>query len=346
MTVTKEMILETLRKVEDPELKRDIISLGMLRDIATDHGKIFIHLEITTPSEPLKSLLKQSVQEHVRKIPGVSDVTVQISTQASRRGPAFSNQSPVAGIRRVIAVASGKGGVGKTTVAVNLALAVAQRGYKVGLMDGDIYGPNVPLMLGAAENARPSVTQDEKMGPLELHGIKMISMGILVPPDQPMIWRGPMLHNAVSQFVQKVDWGTLDFLFVDLPPGTGDVQLSLVQVVPLTGAVIVTTPQEVALLDVRKGIAMFQKTAVPILGMIENMTGEIFGRGGGKKAAEQFRVPLLCEIPLDPRVREGGDAGMPIVVGAPSSPSARCFFKAADTLIEILAEKDQTAQRR
>jgi ATP-binding protein involved in chromosome partitioning len=236
-------------------------------------------------------------------------------------------------------VASGKGGVGKTTAAVNLALALLKRGARVGLMDGDIYGPNVPLMLGVSSEIRPSVDDQEKLIPIEAQGLKMISMGVLVPADQPMIWRGPMLHSAVTQFVQKVNWGELDFLLVDLPPGTGDVQLSLAQVVPLAGAVIVTTPQEVALMDVRKGVAMFRKTNVPILGVIENMTGEIFGHGGGRKAAEQFGVPFLGEIPLDKRVRENGDQGRPIVLSHPDSEAAQGFIQAAILIEQGFTQK-------
>ena len=339
MTATKEQVLETLKKVQDPELKRDIVSLGMLREVGVEGGNVFVRLEMAGGSAPVRETLKEKVRASVAAVEGVRDVTVQISTPA-RKGPAFASKLPIPGIRHVIAVASGKGGVGKTTAAVNLSLALARSGQKVGLMDGDIYGPNVPLMLGIPPETRPRVTENDKILPLEAMGIRMISMGVLVPPDQPMVWRGPMLHSAVTQFLQKVDWGELDYLLVDLPPGTGDVQLSLVQTVPLSGAVIVTTPQEVALMDVRKGIAMFRKTEVPILGVLENMTGDVFGRGGGEKAAREFQAPYLGEIPLDGRVREGGDAGKPIVIAEPGSPAAKSFMKAAALLHESMSRAE------
>lgn len=339
MSLSREQVLEKLKLVQDPELKRDIVALGMLQNIQISEGQVEVSLSVTTPSESVQTAIRQEVEKTVSALPGVSGVKVHISVSRLQAGPAQNN---VPGIRYVIAVASGKGGVGKTTVAVNLALALSQKGYKTGLMDGDIYGPNVPLMLGIDNNVRPKVNAQEKIIPVDAQGIKMISMGVLVPADQPMVWRGPMLHSAVTQFVQKVDWGELDFLLVDLPPGTGDVQLSLVQNVSLNGAVVVTTPQEVALMDVRKGIAMFQKTNVPILGIIENMTGEIFGNGGGKQAAKQFSVPFLGEIPLDARVRVGGDAGAPITKSCPESPAAQAFLKAADSLISAVSEFSHT----
>lgn len=335
LSLSKEKILEYLKEVQDPELKRDIVSLGMVKEIGLDQGRVFVHLETSAPAPEIREKIQTAIRERLSKAEGIVDVTVQFSSP-TRRGPAFSPKQPMPGIRHVVAVASGKGGVGKTTVAVNLALALAKKGKKVGLMDGDIYGPNVPLMLGVPAGTRPEVNEEEKMIPLAAQGLKMISMGVLVPPDQPMIWRGPMLHSAVTQFLQKVDWGNLDILMIDLPPGTGDVQLSLSQAVPLSGAVIVTTPQEVALLDVRKGIAMFRKTQVPILGVIENMTGEVFGKGGGEKAAKELEAPYLGEIPLDRRIREGGDAGRPIVTDAAGTPAAQAFLKAADILIEAL----------
>ncbi len=334
--IAKEQILETLKSIQDPELKRDIISLGMVKSVEMDGPALKVELTVSTASAAVKEALQKEVKEKLQRLPGAPEIRVVISGLNTSR-PAFLNQTGVKGIRYVIAVASGKGGVGKTTVAVNLAVALAQAGNRVGLMDGDIYGPNVPLMLGVAPQTRPGITEDEKMIPVPACGLKMISMGVLVPADQPMVWRGPMLHSAVTQMVQKVEWGELDFLLVDLPPGTGDVQLSLVQNVPLTGAVIVTTPQEVALMDVRKGIAMFQKTQVPILGIIENMTGDIFGKGGGRKAAEHFGVPFLAEIPLDARVRVGGDAGKPIVSAEASAPAAQAFKKAAETLANSVA---------
>lgn len=334
---SKEKIFELLKGVQDPELKRDIVSLGMVKEVGVEEGNVFIHMEVASPLPGIREKIQQEVREHVAALEGVSDVTVQISSP-TRRGPAFSPKQPLPGIRHAVAVASGKGGVGKTTVAVNLAIAIAQKEKKVGLMDGDIYGPNVPLMLGIPAGERPGVSSKEKMIPLSAHGLKMISMGVLVAPDQPMVWRGPMLHSAVTQFLQKVDWGELDLLLIDLPPGTGDVQLSLTQTVPLSGAVIVTTPQEVALLDVRKGVAMFRKTQVPILGVIENMTGDVFGKGGGQKVARELNAPYWGEIPLDLRVREGGDLGNPIVARDPASPPAQAFRRAADLLIQALSQ--------
>ncbi len=333
----KEKLLAALRTVKDPELDRDLVALGMVKDLQSDSGNVFLQIEAAGGDADVKNALKSRVIQAIKAVPGVNEVTVQFSAP-EKKGPAFQTKSAVPGIRHVIAVASGKGGVGKTTASVNLALALAALGNKVGLMDGDIYGPNVPLMLGILPDARPKVSPEGKIIPIEAQGLKMISMGVLVPADQPMVWRGPMLHSAINQFVQKVDWGMLDFLLVDLPPGTGDVQLSLVQTVALTGAVIVTTPQEVALMDVRKGILMFQKTEVPILGIVENMTGEMFGRGGGSAAAAQFKVPYLGEIPLDVRVRTGGDSGRPVLLSAPESDAAGAFRRAAEVLVENLAK--------
>ena len=349
LPLTKEKILESLKVVKDPDLGRDIVSLGMVKEIAIHDGKVSVRIELTTPACPLKEQIKEEVRKAVASMEGAREVEVQMSANV-RRGPSLLQQAAPSAIKNILAVASGKGGVGKSTVCVNLAVALAQTGAKVGLMDGDIYGPNIPLMLGIAPDARPNVNQEEKMIPLEAYGLKVISMGVLVASDAPMIWRGPMLHSAVTQFLQKVDWGELDYLLVDLPPGTGDVQLSLVQTVSLTGAVIVTTPQEVALMDVRKGIAMFQKTQVPILGIVENMSTfvcphcdhetAIFSQGGGRRAAEKLGVPYLGEIPIDPRIREGGDGGKPIVTAYPDSPAAKEFLKVAGVLAQQVSIVD------
>src|SRR3989338_3148219 len=253
----REKIIELLRSVMDPELERDIVSLGMVKSVSLEGGIVHLQLEIASQDAGFREKIRTAVMKALTSSQEVKDVRIEMTSPGAQQGG--MRKSPIPGIEHVVAVASGKGGVGKTTVAVNLACVLSQLGLKVGLMDGDVYGPNVPLMLGAKSDDRPHVNQEGKIIPLELQGIKMISMGVLVPADQPMIWRGPMLHSTVSQFLQKVHWGELDILLVDLPPGTGDVQLSLVQIVPLSGAVIVTTPQEVALMDVRKGIAIDRK---------------------------------------------------------------------------------------
>lgn len=333
--ILKESILAVLRQIQDPGLKRDLVALGMVKDIQSEGGRVFVQLESVGGTSSAQEELKSVVLQKLKSVSGVLDATVQFTTP-EKRGSAFQPKTPIPGIRYVIAVASGKGGVGKSTVTVNLALALTAQGHRVGIMDGDIYGPNIPLMLGVSAGARPQVNAEGKIIPIETLGLKMISMAVLVPADQPMVWRGPMLHSAVTQFVQKVDWGELDFLLVDLPPGTGDVQLSLVQTVSLSGAVIVTTPQEVALMDVRKGILMFKKTEVPILGVIENMTGEVFGRGGGKETARQFEAPFLGEIPLDVKIRLGGDEGNPVFKADPESPAGRAFRAAAELLTDSL----------
>ena len=353
-TLSKERILESIRTVKDPDLHRDIVSLGMVKEVGIEGGKVSVHVELTTPACPLKEQIKQDVQRAVGQIEGVKEVAVQMSANV-RQSPTLLPQGNPPGIKNVIAIASGKGGVGKSTVSVNLAVELARTGAKVGLMDGDIYGPNVPLMLGIPTDRRPDVNEDEKIIPIEAYGLKVISMGLLVPPDSPMVWRGPMLHSAVTQFLQKVDWGELDYLLVDLPPGTGDVQLSLVQTVSVAGAVLVTTPQEVALMDVRKALAMFQKTNVSILGIIENMSafacphcGEetpIFSQGGAKRAAEKWAVPYLGEIPIDPRVREGGDTGKPIVVAYPDSPAAKQFSMVAGMLAQQVSIVDMLGSK-
>ena len=351
---TEAQILDSIRVVEDPDLHRDIVSLGMVKEIRIEGARIRVRVELTTPACPLKEKIKGDVQQAVSSLPGVKEVNVEMSATV-RKAPSLTPQGTPPGIKNVIAVASGKGGVGKSTVCVNLAIALARSGARVGLMDADIYGPNIPLMLGIPSETRPQVAPDEKIIPLEACGLRVISMGVLVPPEAPMVWRGPMLHSAVTQFLNKVQWGELDYLMVDLPPGTGDVQLSLVQTVSVTGAVIVTTPQEVALLDVRKGIAMFQKTNVPILGVVENMSSfvcphcneetPIFGRGGGKKEAEKLGVPFLGEIPIDPRIRRGGDEGEPIVAAHPESTVAKQFVQAAGVLAQQVSIVDVLGHR-
>jgi ATP-binding protein involved in chromosome partitioning len=299
-------------------------------------------VELTTPACPVKDQLKEEAEAKVRALPGVSAARAKMTADVKARG-GFGRQA-VPGIRNIIAVGAGKGGVGKSTTSVNLAVALVRRGARVGLMDADVYGPNIPQMLGVTE--QPEVTDDKKMIPPLAHGVKVMSMGMLVPPDQPIIWRGPMLHGAVQQFMRDVAWGELDYLVVDLPPGTGDVSLSMAQSVPVAGAVVVTTPQSVSVSDVRKAVGMYRQLNIPILGVIENMScfidsagvrHELFGAGGGAKIAEFAEAPLLGQVPLEPKVRECGDGGTPIVQAAPDGPAAQEFARIAEALAERIA---------
>lgn len=340
-TVDESQVLQALGTVIEPELHRDLVTLNMISDIQIDDGQVDFKITLTTPACPLRNQIEQEAREAVMAIPGVEAVNVRFDSNVPTDRRLFEQIQ--LRVRNAVAVASGKGGVGKSTVATNLAVALVQGGARIGLLDADIYGPNIPLMLGVA-GRRPYV-MNEKILPIEAHGVKVMSMAFLVREDQPIIWRGPMLHGAIRQFLSDVDWGDLDYLIIDLPPGTGDAQLSLAQSLPLTGGVVVTTPQDVALADVVKGIAMFKQLKVPVLGVIENMsyfiapdTGhryEIFGYGGGKRVAERMGVPFLGEVPIDPKVREGGDTGKPIVVEAPDSPAG----KALRDIGQILAAK-------
>jgi ATP-binding protein involved in chromosome partitioning len=345
MAVTEQQILETLKQVKDPELGRDVISLGMIKDLALSGGKVSLTLELTTPACPVREQFEQDLKNALTAVPGVTQVELKTTAQV-RAVNSFGPQS-VPGVRNLIAVASGKGGVGKSTVSVNLAVALARDGARVGLMDADIYGPNVPLMMGLDQ--LPAL-KGEKIVPAENFGVKVMSMGFLVKPDEAIIWRGPMLHGAITKFLKEVEWGELDYLLIDLPPGTGDVQLSLSQVIAMSGAVIVTTPQDVALMDVRKSITMFEKVKVPLLGVIENMssficphcskTTDIFDKGGGAHAAEQLKIPFLGEIPLLLQVREGADSGHPVVLTHPDSPASQAFVQIARRLaarVSVLA---------
>jgi ATP-binding protein involved in chromosome partitioning len=335
--VTEEQVLESLRQIIDPDLKKDIVSLGFVRDLAINEGEVSFRIVLTTPACPVKEEMEGMAREFVRVIPGVANVNVTMDAEVPQ-GRGVANNVAVPGVRNIVAVSSGKGGVGKSTVAVNLAVALAADGARVGLMDADVYGPNVPLMLGTGHD-QPEVLNGQLV-PIQAHGIKMISMAVLVPPDKPMVLRGPMLHGVVRQFLTDVSWGELDYLIVDMPPGTGDVQLSLAQLVPVQGAVLVTTPQEVSLSDVRRAVKMFEQVNVPVLGVIENMsyfiapdTGtryNIFGEGGGQKLASEYSLNFLGEVPLGMEVREGGDKGIPVVVSAPDSPQSAAFRKVAE----------------
>lgn len=310
-------VFEQLSTVIEPELRRDLVTLNMIRDLTVDGDTAAFTIMLTTPACPLKDRIEREAREAVLRVPGIEEVRIKLdsSVPTDRR---ISGQLKL-DVKNLIAVSSGKGGVGKSTIAANLAVALAKTGAAVGLMDADILGPNLPMMMGIAQIPPP---QDDKLYPAEAFGVKVMSMGFLVDPSQPLIWRGPMVHSAIRQFFSDVEWGALDYMIIDLPPGTGDAQLTLAQSVPLTGAIIVTQPQDVALGDALRGLAMFRRVDVPIVGVIENMSGDFFGEGGGERLAESQDVPFLGSIPLDPQVRVGGDAGKPIVAVAPSSPAA------------------------
>ncbi len=331
MSVTQEQVLAVLRSVQDPDLHKDIVSLGFVKDVRVAGSEVDFTIELTTPACPVRDVMKAEAEQKVAALPGVTAARANMTAAVRARG-GFGKQA-VPGVKNIVAVGAGKGGVGKSTTAVNLALALAATGAKVGLLDGDVYGPNLPQMLGA--HGQPEASADKTIIPLEAHGVKVISMGMLVPPDQPVIWRGPMLHGAVQQFMRDVAWGELDYLIVDLPPGTGDVSLSMAQSVPVAGAVLVTTPQGVSVSDVRKAVGMFRQLNIPVLGVVENMSyfvcghcserTEIFGHGGGARMAEELGIPFLGEVPIDTRVRSGGDEGQPIVVAQPDAPAAQAF---------------------
>jgi ATP-binding protein involved in chromosome partitioning len=333
-------ILNALRTVKDPDLNQDLVTLDMIKDLEIRDGIVSLRVVLTTPACPMKAAIEADVRKAVSAVPGVTRVEVKMDAEVRRRqapagGQANTNQ--IEGVTHIIAVSSGKGGVGKSTVSVNLATALALEGARVGLMDADMYGPNIPTMMGVTE--QPRIEQHPTKGELFLppiaHGVKVMSMGFLVQGDQPMIWRGPMLHSVVNQFCHKVNWGELDYLIVDMPPGTGDVQLSLAQLVPVVGVVMVTTPQEVALQDVRKAINMFEKVRIPMLGIVENMSWFqcdgctkqhfIFGSGGGERLAKKFGTQLLAQMPIVPQIREGGDEGRPVVISQPGSVVADSF---------------------
>jgi ATP-binding protein involved in chromosome partitioning len=341
---TEDDIKNALKSVKYPGFSRDIVSFGLIKEISAKNGAVSVAMELTANSPEAAQQIKAESERALKGLPGVNAVHVDIrqkpaaQTPGGAQGP-FGNQNKVPGIRRIVAVASGKGGVGKSTCSVNLACALTYLGARVGLLDCDIYGPSIPLMMGI--NERPTISETEKLVPPANHGVKLMSMGFLLEDDQPVIWRGPMIQKTIQQFVMAVDWGELDFLLVDLPPGTGDAQLSLCQIVPLDGGVIVTTPQEASLGVVRKGIAMFEKVNVPILGIVENMSYfttpngervEIFGHGGGHAEADRRQIPFLGEVPIFVEIREGGDAGLPVVVGSPNKPAAQAFIHIAEAL--------------
>jgi ATP-binding protein involved in chromosome partitioning len=339
MAVEQAPVLEALRVVRDPDLNRDIVSLGFVKDLRIDGGRVAFTIELTTPACPVKDQMRDQARAAVMRVPGVTAVEVQMTAQVREAAAPDAGRQPLAGVKNVIAVGAGKGGVGKTTLSVNLAIALAKCGSKVGMIDGDIYGPNVPIMLGVKTQL---MTDGQKIIPAEKYGLQVISMGFLTSDDAPIIWRGPMLHGALQQFFREVKWVDLDYLVIDMPPGTGDVALSLSQTVPVAGAIVVTTPQQVSLADTRRAVAMYKKLNIPPLGLIENMSyfvcpecsheSDIFGRGGGEQLAAELNVPFLGRVPIYQPIREGSDAGVPLLVSEPESPAARAFISAAERM--------------
>ncbi len=315
--ITEEAVLSALSTVIEPELHRDLVSLNMVRDIEIDGTDLSFTIMLTTPACPLKGKMEGDSRAALAQIKGLNKITINWGSNVPtdrRIGNQIGQE-----FRNTIAVSSGKGGVGKSTIAVNLAISLAAQGARVGLMDADILGPNIPMMMGVDQ--MPPV-RDRKMVPAENYGVKFISMAFLVKPDQPLIWRGPMLHSAIQQLLTDVDWGELDYLLIDLPPGTGDAQLTLAQVIPLSGALVITQPMQVAASDALRGLKTFEKLDVPIIGVIENMSGPIFGTGAGEKLAHDYNVDYLGTVPMDAQVRVGGDSGQPIVVAYPDSEAA------------------------
>ena len=375
--VTREQVFDALRGVQDPDLHKDIVSLGFVKEPAIDGGSVRVTINLTTPACPVKDLMKTQATELLRAIPGVRDVQVEMTAEVkAQSGPP---RELAKGVKHIVAISSGKGGVGKSTVAVNLAVALAKTGARVGLLDCDVYGPDIPIMMGLT--GAPSQV-DRKLIPKERHGIKTMSIGYLLDEDRPVIWRGPMVHKLIEQFLGDVEWGELDYLLVDMPPGTGDAQLSLAQIVPLSGAVLVTTPQAVSTFDVGKAVAMFRQVNVDILGIVENMAGfvvrgriegagtgtrvqidtgsgiqlvstnedgrfesavHVFGQGGAELLAKKHGFPVLGRVPLDPAVRVGGDAGDPVTIAAPASPLAQAFREIAGRFAQRVAIKAHQA---
>ncbi len=346
--LTQEDIKNALQAVKYPGYSRDIVSFGLVKEISIAGGAVSVAIELSSPNPDFARQIKEESGRVLKALPGVKSVLVEVRQPPAGQAPEapnpWANQSRVPGVKRVIAIASGKGGVGKSTVSANLACALQQLDERVGLLDCDIYGPSIPLMMGVHE--RPTVGEDERLVPPSNHGVKVMSIGLLLTDDQPVIWRGPLIAKTIQQFLFAVDWGELDFLVVDLPPGTGDAQLSLCQTVPLDGGVIVTTPQEASLGVVRKGIGMFQKVNVPVLGIVENMSYfttpngervEIFGHGGGRAEAVRQNIPCLGEVPIFTEIREGGDRGMPVVVSAPHHPAGKAFIQIAEALRKVPA---------
>jgi ATP-binding protein involved in chromosome partitioning len=350
--VSAQAVLEALRAVREPDAQQDIVTLGLVKDLRVSDGEVSFTLAFTTQPAAAKATLHTMASRVVGQLPGVQRVQVRMGGPgpAQRPAPAAAPPPPPAAdlipeVKYTVAVSSGKGGVGKSTVAVNLAIALRGHGLQVGIIDSDVYGPDIPLMLGS--RGRPGMFEN-RIIPVEAHGLKMMSIGLLVNEREPLVWRGPMIHSFIQQMLRDVMWGALDYLVFDMPPGTGDAQLSLSQVLPLTGVVMVTTPQDVALLDVRKAVGMFQRLNVPILGIVENMSSfacphcgqqtNIFGTTGGRRLAEEYGAPLLAQLPLDPETRAGGDEGLPITLRRPESPQAAAFRDLASAVMARVSE--------
>jgi ATP-binding protein involved in chromosome partitioning len=343
-------VLAQLQTVQEPDLQKDFVSLGMIKDLKVGGGRVGFTLVLTTPAHPLRSDFHEACRAAVARLPWVEAVDVNVVAETvSGRGLGGAKAELIPSVKNVVAVASGKGGVGKSTTSVNLALALAEAGARVGLLDADIYGPNLPLMMGLKE--RPQLHGGEgAIQPIRRYGVKLMSIGFFLDENNPVIWRGPMVHGAIQQFLRDVDWGELDYLVVDLPPGTGDAPLSLSQLVPLSGVVMVTTPQDVALQDVSKGVGMFRRLEVPIVGIVENMSyfvcsgcgtkHEIFGAGGGERIARYYGLPFLGKLPLQAAIREGGDEGRPFILAYPQAPESDAYRAVAGELarqVSILA---------
>jgi len=348
--IPESAVLDALRTVQEPELGGDLVTRNMVRDLAIDGSHVAFTIELTTPACPLKDQIEAEARRALEPV-GVTDVAISWGATVRRAAPRSAEQL-LPGVKNVLAVASGKGGVGKSTVSVNLAVALARAGASVGLLDADITGPNIPMMLGV--DGQPVASENNRIVPLERHGVKVISIQFFVPEGQPIVWRGPLIGGAISQFLRDVEWGELDYLVVDLPPGTSDAQLTLAQAVPISGTVLVTTPQDVALSDVGKALAMLERLNVPVIGIIENMSAfvcphcgevtEIFGRGGGERFATEHNLDLLGKIPLDVTVRQGGDAGVPAVAQREPGAAAEALEKVAGQIAARMSIRAETSQ--
>ena len=342
--LTREQVIEAIQGVQEPEIGRSLVELKMIPAVEIKGRNVALTVELPSPIAPYKGRLEEDLRAALATIPELGDVSIGWTTRVRSSGGGKADAEPIKGVKNTIAVASGKGGVGKSTVAANLAVTLARAGASVGLLDADVYGPSMPLMMG--QTSKPLV-RDGKIVPLEAHGVRVMSIGFLLDPEKALIWRGPLVAQLITQFLNDVVWGELDYLVIDLPPGTGDVQLTLVQKIPISGAVIVTTPQEVALADAVKGLRMFQEVKTTVLGIVENMSGfvcpccgtrsDIFGEGGGRRVAAQYEVPLLGQVPIEPAVREGGDTGLPVVIGHPESATAKAFQHLAERVAARLA---------